>query len=241
MVRFEGITKVYPTRRGPVAALEDVSFAAERGEFVAITGPSGCGKSTLLLMAGAMLRPTRGRVLIEGRDLFALSTQARAEFRGSRLGFVFQLFHLVPYLSVSENVLLAARGDTADLSRRCGELLIRLSLAHRAHSKPGRLSAGEKQRTAIARALLRRPALILADEPTGNLDRDSEAEVFRILKEYARGGGTVLVVSHGEAAERAADRRIRLREGRIVAVEGAGPSAGPEAGPAGSGAAGGAA
>ncbi len=237
MVRFEGITKIYPTRRGPVAALEDVSFAAERGEFVAITGPSGCGKSTLLLMAGAMLRPTRGRVLIEGRDLFALSSGERSEFRGARLGFVFQLFHLVPYLSVLENVLLAARGDAADLSRRGDELLAGLGLSHRAHSKPGQLSAGEKQRTAIARAVIRRPALILADEPTGNLDRENEAEVFRILKEYARDGGTVLVVSHGEAADRAADRRIRLREGKVIAIEGAGPGAGPIV----SGAAGGAA
>ena len=220
MIRFEHVSKIHRNRRGTVQALDDVDLAVAPGEFVAIRGPSGCGKTTLLLGAGGMQRPSSGRITVNGQDLYALGPAERARFRAAHLGFVFQMFHLVPYLNVLENVLLAAtaaaaRANTLERARR---LLDRLGLAARLHHRPADLSTGERQRTAIARALLNQPRLLLADEPTGNLDPANAAEVFQHLADFHRAGGTLLVVTHGDAGVPLVDRVVEMRSGRILAT-----------------------
>jgi ABC-type lipoprotein export system ATPase subunit len=216
MIQCEHVSKIYDTGQGEVRALDNLELAVRQGEFLTVRGPSGCGKTTLLLALGGMLRPEAGKVLIEGRDLYGLGPRERARFRAQYLGFVFQMFHLVPFLSVLENVLLAAFARPDEQTRRrAQELLGQLGLSARAHHTPAQLSAGERQRAAIARALLNRPKLILADEPTGNLDPDNAAEVFRHLREYHEAGGTVIVVTHGAAADTLAARIVELRSGRI--------------------------
>ena len=216
MVALENVTKSYRTRTGRVDALRDVSLGINQGEFVVLRGPSGSGKTTLLMTIAAMLRPTSGSVRIEQNDLYAMSTQDRARFRARNIGFVFQMFHLVPYLNIVENVILASQtAGRIDPSAQAGELLKRLGLAERASHKPAELSAGEKQRTAIARALFNRPKIILADEPTGNLDGENATSVFGHLSGFHRSGGTVIVATHGAAAEKFADRVINMREGSI--------------------------
>jgi putative ABC transport system ATP-binding protein len=216
MILPEHVGVVFRTRRGEVKALQDVSLHIRKGEFVVIRGPSGSGKTTLLLTVGGMLRPTEGRVLIDGTDLYALSGGQRARFRRENTGFVFQMFHLVPYLGVLENVLLPGNGSKGPADRtRARELLGRLGLSDREHHRPAELSAGEMQRTAIARALLNRPRLILADEPTGNLDPENAADVIEHLATFHREGGTVVVVTHGSIADPYADRIVHLRGGRV--------------------------
>jgi putative ABC transport system ATP-binding protein len=220
MVEIKNITKTYRTRRGDVQALRDVNLRIEKGEFVVLCGPSGSGKTTLLMTVAAMLRPTSGSVCVEQRDLYAMSIRDRAEFRARNIGFVFQMFHLVPYLNIVENVLLAGGisggGRTAvPKGPAAEELLKRFGLAERASHKPAELSAGEKQRAAMARALFNRPRIILADEPTGNLDPANAESVLSHLSEFHHGGGTVIVATHGPAAGRFADRAIYLRNGGI--------------------------
>ena len=216
MVHPQQITKVFRTRGRQITALDDVSLDIQQGQFVVIRGPSGSGKTTLLLVLGGMLRPTRGQVIVDGRDIYAMSGRARAEFRARTIGFVFQMFHLVPYLSVLENVVLAAgAGGNGATRAEARQLLKHLRLADREHHRPSELSAGERQRTAIARALLNRPKLLLADEPTGNLDPENAADVIEALAMFHHRGGTVVVVTHGIAADRHADRIVCLRDGRI--------------------------
>ena len=217
MVRLEGVSEIYRDQRGEVRALDDVSFSVKEGEFVAAQGPSGSGKSTLLLTIGGMIHPTKGRVRVDGKDIYAMSGRQRARFRAENVGFVFQMFHLVPYLTVIENVLLPSRGRSKEVARtEAKNLLQRLGLSNRMRHKPGELSAGERQRTAIARALFNRPKMLLADEPTGNLDPENSAVVMGYLSDFHRDGGTVIVVSHEDMAAAYAQRVIRLREGRIV-------------------------
>ncbi len=214
MIQLERIGKVYQRAEGPVSALDHVDLRVAPGEFVAVSGPSGCGKTTLLSIVGALVRPTTGRVLVGGEDLNALSAAARAAFRARKIGFVFQMFHLLPYLTVLQNVLLASgdcsTGDTAK------ELLERFGLGPRLNHRPAELSAGERQRVAIARAVIHRPPLILADEPTGNLDAQSAAEVLEILGDLHHQGATVLLVTHQEQAAAKADRVVFLQAGRVV-------------------------
>ena len=217
MVVLEDLTRTYRTRAGKVTALEGVSLRLEKGEFVAVCGPSGSGKTTLLMMVAAMLRPSRGSVRFDDRDLYGMSVPQRAQFRARNIGFVFQMFHLVPYLNVLENVLIAAGAlGAGDGKARAEELLQRLGLAHRVGHRPSELSAGEKQRTAIARALLNQPRLILADEPTGNLDTENARSVLQHLRSFQQDGGTVIMATHGSAAQEFATRTIHLREGRLV-------------------------
>jgi len=216
VVRCEQIIRRFRPRGGEVNALQEVDLQVRQSEFLAIRGPSGSGKTTLLLTIGGMLRPTSGRVTVAGRDVYAMSERDRARFRADNIGFVFQMFHLVPYLSVVENVRLAAgaAAKRADHSQAI-ELLERLGLSERRHHTPAELSSGESQRAAIARALLNRPRVILADEPTGNLDPDNAAEVFQALASFHHEGGTVIVATHGTLADKHADRIIHLRKGRI--------------------------
>ena len=217
MVDLENVTKVYAGPKGAVRALDGVSLRVAAGEFVAIQGPSGSGKSTLLLTIGAMVRPTSGSVVVDGTDVYALPPGARARFRAEHIGFVFQMFHLVPYLTVLENVLLPtlARPSGHPGHAEASALLERFGLSHRTDHRPSELSIGERQRAAMARALLNRPTLILADEPTGNLDPDNATAVMNYLTEFHAAGGTVVVVTHEALAAEYAQRTIRIREGRI--------------------------
>ena len=218
MIRCEEVTKTFRKNGAEVVSLDRFTAEIAEGEFVAVRGPSGSGKTTLLLTLGGMQRPSAGTVQFGGRDLYALSPADRAGLRSTEIGFVFQMFHLVPYLDLLGNVLLAAPGKPGQAERQCAAgLLDELGLAERATHRPGELSAGERQRLAVARALLNRPRVILADEPTGNLDPENAAEVIRHLAEFHRAGGTVMLVTHGTAAETHADRILRLEQGRLLA------------------------
>ena len=218
MIRCDEVTKIFRKNGSEVTSLDRFTAEVTEGEFVAVRGPSGSGKTTLLLTLGGMQRPSDGSVQLAGRDLYALSPAERARLRSSEIGFVFQMFHLVPYLDLLGNVLLACPGKpSAEVRQRAGGLMDELGLADRASHRPGELSAGERQRLAVARALLNRPKLILADEPTGNLDPENAAEVIRHLAEFHRAGGTVVLVTHGAAADAHADRTLRLEQGRLVA------------------------
>ena len=218
MIRCDEVTKIFSKNGSEVTSLDRFTAKVAEGEFVAVRGPSGSGKTTLLLTLGGMQRPSAGSVQLAGRDLYALSPAERARLRSSEIGFVFQMFHLVPYLDLLGNVLLACPGKpSAEVRQRASGLMDELGLADRASHRPGELSAGERQRLAVARALLNRPKLILADEPTGNLDPENAAEVIRHLAEFHRAGGTVVLVTHGAAADAHADRTLRLEQGRLVA------------------------
>jgi len=216
MIALDGVSKVYRGADGEVRALDDVGLTVAAGEFVAVRGPSGCGKSTLLLTVGGMVRPTAGTVGIDGRDLYALSHAQRARLRADRIGFVFQMFHLVPYLSALDNVLVPALAGMRPDRGEATAVLERLGMGERRHHRPPELSTGERQRVALARALIKQPDIILADEPTGNLDPENAAAVMGYLADFHREGGTILVVSHDALAEEHADRTLRLERGRIV-------------------------
>ncbi len=216
ILHCEAVSRVFKTRGGNVTGLADVNLELPAGSFTCVRGPSGCGKTTLLLALGGMLRPSSGTVRLGDEDVYGLTPGARARLRAERVGFVFQMFHLVPYLNVLENVLLAdARSSGSDGTARATALLNELGLEPRLRHRPSQLSAGERQRTALARALLNRPAIVLADEPTGNLDPDNATEVFRHLDQYRRAGGTVLVVTHGDTALSFADRELRMKNGTL--------------------------
>jgi len=216
-VELDRVSKVYHRPDGPVYALADVSLRIGQGEFVAVRGPSGSGKSTLLMLVGGLGRPTQGRVIVDGKELSAATAAELADYRAASVGFVFQMFHLLPYLTVLENVLAAAPADrSADAVQRARQLLEQCGLAERIKHYPGELSAGERQRVAIARAMINNPPLILADEPTGNLDQRSGEEVLRLLSQFNRDGGTVLLVTHQQWAADFAQRVVQLERGRIV-------------------------
>ena len=212
MIRLTDVSKVYRKSGKEIRALDGLSLSVSRGEFVAVRGASGSGKTTLLLTMGGMIRPTAGQVLLDGEDLYSLPARRRARLRGEKIGFVFQMFHLLGYLSVLENVRSACLvgGRRPGGKDRAVELLEHVGLGDRLAHRPGELSAGEKQRVAMARALMRRPELILADEPTGNLDPDSASAVMSYLGEYHRDGGTVLLVTHESVAAEHAQRVVEM-------------------------------
>src|SRR5262245_26228798 len=211
MLSLRQVRKTYQGPVAPVVALADFSLDLGAGEFVAVRGPSGSGKTTLLLVAGGLLRPDAGQVLLDGQNVYDMPREARARFRATCLGFVFQQFHLVPYLSVLDNVLTPTLAHALPgAGERARELLERFGLADRARHVPSELSTGERQRTALARALLHRPRLLLADEPTGNLDDVSGEIVLSCLADFAKAGGAVLLVTHDARAAQYAQRTIQL-------------------------------
>jgi ABC-type lipoprotein export system ATPase subunit len=221
MLNMDTVTKIYFSRRGNVVALEAVSLRINPGEFVAVQGPSGCGKTTLLLAAGGLLVPDEGTVEINGISIYGMQPDERALYRASQIGFVFQQFHLIPYLTVLENVLVPSiTAQEPDADSRAHELLERLNMTGRLHHLPSELSTGERQRTAMARALLNNPRLLLADEPTGNLDSDNADIVLSVFEEFALSGGAVLLVTHDDGVARIARKTVKLREGKIIRDKG---------------------
>ncbi len=214
-VSFSGVTKIY---EGGVVALDGVSFDVGRGELVALLGPSGCGKSTLLNLAGCIDVPDRGEVLIEGTATASLGDDALTRLRRERIGTVFQFFNLLPTISIAENValpLVLSGVSRAQTRERVAHVLDAVGIADKANALPGNVSGGQLQRAAIARAIVHRPAIVLADEPTGNLDSQNGALVLELLQGLAREGQAILMATHSAEAAAAAVRRVHMRDGRV--------------------------
>ena len=218
VLQTRGLKKVYGTGEARVRALDGVDLDVEQGEFVAVVGTSGSGKSTLLHMLGGLDRPTAGAVTVDGRNIFALSDEALTVFRRRKIGFVFQAYNLVPVLSVWENIVLPVqldgrRPDKAYLA----QVVEALGLAEKLDRLPGQLSGGQQQRVAIARALAAQPAILLADEPTGNLDSKTSQDVLGLMKVTGRRfSQTMVMITHNEEIAQLADRIVRIEDGRIV-------------------------
>ena len=212
VLEIQNITKTFAgPDASPVTALRDFSLTLNRGDFVAVRGPSGSGKTTMLLVAGGLLRPDAGAVRLAGEDLYGMSVAERAAFRARHTGFIFQEFHLVPYLTVRENVLTPTLAQAIpNAHERAQATLDRFGLAHRARHRPEALSTGERQRVALGRALLAKPSVLLADEPTGNLDKENAEIVVKAFREFAGTGGAVLLVTHNDHVAEAAQRTVLL-------------------------------
>jgi putative ABC transport system ATP-binding protein len=219
VIRLENIQRCYVSDEVETTALADIDLHVAAGEFLAIMGPSGCGKSTLLNTLGTVDRPTGGRYLFGDRDLAALDEAELAKFRGSTLGFVFQSFNLIDELTIEENIALglAYRKDAGDRKARVAAAMDKVGIAHRARHFPHQLSGGQQQRAAIARAIVGDPKLILADEPTGNLDTANGEQVMGILSALNAEGATIVMVTHSPSHADMAKRRIDMLDGRIVA------------------------
>ncbi|HZR26793.1 MAG TPA: ABC transporter ATP-binding protein [Vicinamibacterales bacterium] len=214
------VTRTFPMAAGAVTALSDVSMTIEPGDYVAITGPSGCGKSTLLHLIGCVDTPTSGSILFEGRDVAALTESARSRIRLTRIGFVFQRFFLLPMLKASENIELPqseAGVGVADRRARTRELLDYVGLGDRGDHLPSQLSGGEMQRVAIARALANRPVLLVADEPTGELDETTGEHVAALFDRVHADGTAILLVTHNPTLAARATRRLSMKSGHLVA------------------------
>lgn len=220
ILKAENLQKTYRVGRVDVQALRGVSLAIDEGEFVAVMGPSGCGKSTMLHLLGGLLTPTSGRIMIDGEDLTAASDARRTDIRRRKIGFVFQRFNLFPTLSAEGNLRLAERihANGADDPDRRRDILRLLRLEDKMHHKPLELSGGEQQRLALARAVVNRPAIVLADEPTGNLDTENSSVVLKMFQELNRRfNQTIIMITHNPEAAAACGRTIRMRDGYIVA------------------------
>jgi putative ABC transport system ATP-binding protein len=219
IVEGRRLAKVYPMPAGPVEALRDVSITVEAGDYVTISGPSGCGKSTLLHILGCVDVPTTGQLVFEGREVAALRDHERTRLRLRRIGFVFQRFYLLPMLTAFENVEIVqseAGVGAAERRARTAALLDYVGLADRASHRPSQLSGGEMQRVAIARALANRPALVLADEPTGELDDETGEQIAGLFDRVNRDGTALVVVTHNPVLAARARRRLHMRSGRLA-------------------------
>jgi putative ABC transport system ATP-binding protein len=214
LVQVEEISKTYAGLR----ALDGVTFDVRAGEWIAIMGPSGSGKTTLINILGGLDRPTSGRAIVDGVNVGTLGERELTRYRAEKIGFVFQGFYLVPYLSAVENVMLAQYFHSTADEAEAAEALVRVGLGNRLEHLPSQLSGGEQQRVALARALINHPKLILADEPTGNLDEANEQIVLDLLRELHRSGHTILLVTHSPEIGRMADRRIELAHGRLMHI-----------------------
>jgi putative ABC transport system ATP-binding protein len=220
-IRFEDVSKIYDSGKEQVHALKDLSLFIEQGEFLAIVGPSGSGKSTFLALLGGLQRPTRGKIFVDEIDIYALGTERRADFRREYLGFVFQSFQLIPYLTVLENVMLPMATSSIGRSEqrsRARAILERVGLASKVQRLPDALSGGEQQRTAVARALVNDPPMILADEPTGNLDSKTSEEVMKLLQSLNDDGETIVIVTHNPENLKYAQRCITFRDGKVSSL-----------------------
>jgi putative ABC transport system ATP-binding protein len=220
VIALDGIRKVFQTDEVETHALSDVHFEVHRGEYVSISGPSGCGKTTLLSILGLLDTASAGRYVLNGHDVAQLDAAARARIRNAEIGFIFQAFNLIGDLTVQENVELPLtyRGGigTAERRARVHEALERVGMAHRMRHYPAQLSGGQQQRVAVARALVGKPAILLADEPTGNLDSRNGEAVMALLDELHKGGATICMVTHDARYAELAQRKIRLFDGRVV-------------------------
>ena len=221
ILKVEHLSKIYGQGENEVRALDDVSFSVEKGQFVAIIGPSGSGKSTLLHILGGVDRPTSGKVWLEGQDVFAQNEEQLAIFRRRQVGLIYQFYNLIPVLDVTENITLPVLLDGRKVNReRLQKLLETLNLADRAHHLPNQLSGGQQQRVSIGRALMNAPAVVLADEPTGNLDSKNSQEIVELLKKSNREyGQTLIVITHDESIALQADRILAIEDGHIIRDE----------------------
>src|SRR5438477_7058837 len=223
MLRLNRVSRFYPARAGApggtIRALDDVSLAVPPGEWLAVMGPSGSGKSTMVNLIGCLDQPSSGEIWLDGANVAAMNRSELNRVRAEKIGFIFQQFHLIPYLTALENVLLAQYFHSMTDEREALEALERVGLKDRAHHLPAHLSGGEQQRVCIARALINDPKIVLADEPTGNLDAQNEEIVLRLLRELHHQGRTIIMVTHDPLVARLADRRIELHHGKVAAQE----------------------
>lgn len=221
ILRVENLTKIYGKGENEVRALDDVSFSVNKGEFIAVIGPSGSGKSTLLHILGGVDRPTSGRVLMDGKDVYAQNEEQLAIFRRRQVGLIYQFYNLIPVLNVTENITLPVLMDGQRVNRdRLKELITTLGLTGRENHLPNQLSGGQQQRVSIGRALMNAPAVVLADEPTGNLDSKNSKEIVDLLKvSNEKYGQTLIVITHDESIALQADRIISIDDGKITRDE----------------------
>ena len=221
ILRVEHLSKIYGKGENEVRALDDVSFSVEKGQFVAIIGPSGSGKSTLLHILGGVDRPTSGKVFLEGQDVFAQNEDQLAIFRRRQVGLIYQFYNLIPVLNVTENITLPVLMDGRKVNQeRLNDLLTTLALKGREKHLPNQLSGGQQQRVSIGRALMNSPAVVLADEPTGNLDSKNSQEIVELLKlSNKQYGQTLIVITHDESIALQADRIITIEDGKITRDE----------------------
>jgi putative ABC transport system ATP-binding protein len=220
-IEVKNLRKTYQSGEETVAAVDGLSFEVELGEFMAITGPSGSGKSTLLSLIGGLMHPSDGAIIIDEIDLFQLTTEQLADFRREYIGFVFQSFHLIPYLNVIENAMLPltvmpfSRAEKMDMAMT---MLEKVGLANKAHRLPDELSGGEQERVAIARALVNHPPIILADEPTGNLDSATSEEIMKLFQQLNREGQTIIMVTHNPENLIYAHRSLHMTDGKRIRI-----------------------
>ena len=223
MIKLQNVSRLYPAKAeangGVIRALDNFTLTVDPGEWVAIMGPSGSGKSTLVNLIGCLDRPTSGEIWLDGENVANISAADLNRVRAEKVGFIFQQFHLIPYLTSLENVMLAQYFHSMTDEREALDALERVGLKDRAHHIPSQLSGGEQQRVCIARALINDPKIVLADEPTGNLDAVNEEIVLRLLRELHQQGRTIVMVTHDPVVARLADRRIELHHGKIAAQE----------------------
>lgn len=216
LLDIRNISKTFQGENITVRAVQDISLRLNAGELIAVNGPSGCGKTTLLLIAGGLLYPDNGEVEICNANLYHLSPEQRTRKRAVNIGFVFQQFHLLPYLDILQNVMVPCLGFSSATGERARELVDKFNLTSRMHHKPSQLSTGEKQRVALVRALMNNPAILFADEPTGNLDDDNAREVMHSFTAFKEEGGAVMLVSHDQRTSLHADKTYYMKEGRFI-------------------------